>query len=91
MFAGTFFFKTSLPINDIMHLARLWLCRASVTFALGYTGHNSHAICDYFSYFRQLGADFLDSHELEIGGDGVIVELDESKVWKKKIQSWSPG
>jgi transposase-like protein len=84
VFAGTFFFKTSLPINEIMHLAHIWLCKGSVSFAMSYTGHNFHTICDYYSYFQKLVADSLDPHELEIGGQDVIVELDESKFGKRK-------
>jgi hypothetical protein len=69
-----------------MHLAYLWLCRASSSCAIAYTGHSSHTVSSYYSYFRQLTADSLDEHEheLEIGGPGIIVELDESKFGKKK-------
>ncbi len=67
-----------------MHLAYLWLCRASSSCAIAYHGHSSHTVSSDYSYFRQLAADSLDEHELEIGGPGIIVELDESKFGKRK-------
>ena len=73
-----------MPTNEVMHMAHLWLCRAPVTTVIAYTGHSSHTVCTFFSYFRQLVADSLDVNELEVGGPGVIVEIDESKFGKRK-------
>ena len=77
VFAGSFFSKTKLPPNKIMHLAYLWLCKSSVTFAMAYTGHSSATICAFFKYFRDLVADSLDEIDYCIGGEDVEVELDE--------------
>lgn len=53
--------------------------------SLHYTGFSSHTICNYFSIFRVLVADSLEFSDLKIGGEGVIVELDESKFGKRKF------
>jgi hypothetical protein len=82
--AGTFFSQCNLPLNKIMHLAFMWLCKCNTSFAIAYTGHSSHTICTYFSYFRQLVSDSLDELDYCIGGEGVEVELDESKFGKRK-------
>jgi transposase-like protein len=84
VFTHSFFFKSSLPVSKVMHLAHIWLCRGIPTFAIAYTGHSSATITSYFSYFRQLVADSLDFVDMQIGGEDVIVELDESKFGKRK-------
>ncbi len=66
-----------------MHLAYLWLCKCSGSFAVAYTRHSSDTICAYFKYFRQLISDSLDELDFCIGGDGVEVELDEYKFGKR--------
>ena len=48
------------------------------------TGHSTDSVCAYFKYFRELVADSLEEADYCIGGDGVIVELDESKFGKRK-------
>jgi hypothetical protein len=84
IFAGSFFSKSILPLHKVMHLAFLWLCKSSSSFATAYTGHSSATICSYFKYFCELVADSLDEINFCIGGQGVEVELDESKFGKRK-------
>lgn len=84
VFAGSFFSKTILPLHRVMHLAFLWLCKSSATFAIAYTGHSSATVSNYFKYFRDLVADSLDELDYCIGGQDVEVELDESKFGKRK-------
>jgi transposase-like protein len=81
---NSFFYKTRLALNQALHLAHLWLCGATADFALQYLGHSSHTIADYFDYFRKLVADSLDTQDFKIGGNGIIVEVDESKFGKRK-------
>ena len=81
---GTFFSQCNLPLNKIMHLAFMWLCKCTTSYAMAYTGHSSHTICTYFIYFRQLVSDSLDELDYCIGGEGVEVELDKSKFGKRK-------
>src|SRR5271155_3811847 len=84
IFSGTLFAKAILPINKIMHLAYLWLCKCTTTTVLIYTGHSPNTVCSYFKYFRQLVGDSLDELDYCIGGICVEVELDESKFGKRK-------
>jgi transposase-like protein len=73
-----------------MHLAYLWLCKTSPSAARSQTGHSKQTICDYFSYFRQLVASFPSIEEQIIGGKEVIVEIDESKMGKRKYHRGHP-
>ena len=84
VFAGTFFSRAVLPINKIMRMAYFWLCRCSTSSVVAITGHSTDTVCAYFKYFRELVADALDEVDICIGGDGVVVELDESKFGKRK-------
>jgi transposase-like protein len=84
VYSGSFFAKSVLPVNKIMHLAFIWLCKCTVSYAIAYTGHSSKTICAYFGYFRQLISDSLDEVDYCIGGQGIEVELDESKFGKRK-------
>ena len=84
VFSGSFFSKCILPLHKIMHLAFMWVCKCTISFAIVYTGHSSKTICAYFAYFRQLICDSLDVVDFCIGAPDDIVELDESKFGKHK-------
>jgi hypothetical protein len=47
-------------------------------------GFARQTVSDFFVHLRQLVADSLDEHDCVIGGEGVRVELDESKFGKRK-------
>lgn len=81
---GTFFSKQKLSFSEIMFLGYLWLCQASIKTISILTGHSSTTICSFQKYFRQLVADSLDLEDVIVGGPGVVVELDESKLGKRK-------
>jgi ISXO2-like transposase domain len=84
IFKHSFFYQQTLPKNEILHLGHLWLCGASVSVIRMYLGFAEDTIIDYFAYFRRLVADSLDELDFLIGGEGVIVEIDESKFGKRK-------
>jgi hypothetical protein len=48
------------------------------------TGHSSNTITEYMRFFRELVIDMLPDLDQKIGGDGIIVEVDESKFGKRK-------
>jgi transposase-like protein len=48
------------------------------------TPHSSATIVDYYGFFRALVADSLNEEDWTIGGDEIIVEVDESKFGKRK-------
>lgn len=84
VFAGTFFFKQVLPLNQIMELAYHWLSKSSVNTTIAQTGRSSSTVCAYYKYFRELAADSLNEVDFCIGGKDVVVEIDESKFGKRK-------
>jgi transposase-like protein len=81
---NSFFAGSKLPVNDILLLGYCWLSKMSNETLLMIMQHSSATITAYFEYFRQLVADSLDLEDMVIGGDGVVVEIDEAKFGKRK-------
>lgn len=65
-------------------MAYLWISKSSVETTQIITGIARQTVCNFFSHFRQLVACCPIIEENVIGGEGVIVELDESKIGKRK-------
>jgi hypothetical protein len=84
LFKGTFFSKSRIACNEIMHIAYLWLTRCTADTIRSHTGHSTNTITDYSSYMRQLVASTLETDDMLIGGDGIVVQIDETKMGKRK-------
>jgi hypothetical protein len=89
MFNGSFFAMCKLPCCEVMNLAYLWLCGASYTLLLNATHHSPNTITSFLKYFNLLVGQSLEEHTCLIGGlddagNPIEVELDESKIAKRK-------
>jgi transposase-like protein len=80
----SFFSGGRLSVNLVMQIAYLWLLNMPSSGIRNYTGHSSATIASYLKHLRQLVSDHIRSSDLQIGGEGVIVEVDESKFGKRK-------
>lgn len=80
----TFFFGSRLSCLKIMRLANLWLSGATPQVARLQTGHGKHAVADFYRHFRHLVSSSLLEHDRVIGGQGITVEIDETKLGKRK-------
>ena len=80
----SFFANSRLAVHDCLLLGYLWLVGASVSTALSMTKHSKPTVVDYFGYFRQLVTSSLNLEDTVIGGENIIVEVDESKFGKRK-------
>lgn len=81
---GTFFYASSISTVDILRLAQLWLAKVPAVSCINLTGQSSHTICHYYQHFRQLVSSALKEEDQVIGGPGVVVEIDETKLGKRK-------
>uniref|UniRef100_A0A0K0ER96 Transposase n=1 Tax=Strongyloides stercoralis TaxID=6248 RepID=A0A0K0ER96_STRER len=81
---GTFFAGQCLPLGEILHVAYLWLLKTPVAGIISQCGLSSATVCSYLKYFRQLVSDALEEQDCVIGGDGIVVEIDETKMGKRK-------
>ena len=48
------------------------------------TGHSKPIITKFYQHYRNLIAATLDEEDTQIGGQGIEVEIDESKIAKRK-------
>ena len=82
--SGSFFQNSRVNCCKIMLIGYLWLLKTSVVSTSIQVGVCKQTIIDYFRYFRELVASDPVFEDNVIGGEGVVVELDESKIGKRK-------
>ena len=78
--AGSFFSNHRLACSKILLVGYLWLAKSIITI----TGHSDPTIGELSACFRQLVESACDEEDTVIGGEGVIVEIDETKLGKRK-------
>lgn len=81
---NSFFSGSHLKCNEVMLLLYLYLSKASNSTIHMLSGHSEQAIADYRQFYSQLISSSLDDKDTIIGGPGVTVEVDESKLGKRK-------
>ena len=81
---GSFFASSKLPCSKILQIAYFWLQRIPTKAIISMTSMSEHTVCNFSQYFRQLACSALDLSDCVIGGEGIIVEIDESKFGKRK-------
>lgn len=84
IYANSFFSRAHLKCNEVMLLLYLFLTKASNSTIYLILGKSQQAIADYRRFYAQLLANSLDDMDTIIGGHGVTIEVDESKLGKRK-------
>ena len=79
-----FFSGYKLKPNEILLLTYLWLAGDTRNQIMKKTGHSENTVTDYLNVFRDLVAGYVNDCDQMIGGDDIIVEIDESKFGKRK-------
>jgi hypothetical protein len=80
----TIFFGSRLSCSNILYLGYLWLCGTYWSAAHTMTGHSEKTITAYYMHFRNLVINMIDDEDTIVGGEGVEVEIDETKLGKQK-------
>jgi transposase-like protein len=80
----TFFFGSYLSCSQILFLGYLWLTRHTHQQTMTMTGHSSNTVTAFYRHFRVLVESTLSEEDQLIGGPGVIVEIDETKLGRRK-------
>nr|XP_047123618.1 uncharacterized protein LOC124806602 [Hydra vulgaris] len=84
--AGFFESSTSLSVSLILQLMFLWILEVPVTAASEVVGVNEKTSIQWYQYFRDICSfktmDVAAANQL--GGPGLIVEIDESLFFKRK-------
>jgi len=84
IFKDSVFGNARLPPQAVLLIGYLWLTKCSHTSMQLITGCSSATITHFAGLFRQLVANEVEEDEGQIGGENVIVEIDESKFGKRK-------
>jgi transposase-like protein len=82
--AQSFFCGHKLPCSRILFLGWLWLNNVPVSSMIAMSGHGSESVCAFQAFFRQLVSDSVEIETATIGGPNIIVEIDETKLGKRK-------
>ena len=83
MFAGG---SRSIRCHEVLLLAYLWLCQSTYTTIKAQTGISPKTIAKWIRIFERVIQLDLEGEDNMIGGEGIIVEIDESKFGKRKNQ-----
>ena len=86
-FTNTFFDGTTckLNISDVIEVLWCWINKISIGQCHLITGVSKNCIIDYYNYCREICAVSLaSSYNDIIGGVGYTIEIDESKLFKRK-------
>jgi transposase-like protein len=84
IFYGTFFYMQNLTPGEILLVGYYWLTCVPVTTTIMHLGHSGNTICSYYKYYRQLVEQSLDFDNTIIGGEGIEVDIDETKLGRRK-------
>lgn len=82
--SGTFFSGSKLKLHEILMLGHLWVNNVQRCSAITMSGHSSATITYFYAHFRQLVASTLSANDQVIGGPGIVVQIDETKMGKRK-------
>ncbi|KAF7636222.1 DDE_Tnp_IS1595 domain-containing protein, partial [Meloidogyne graminicola] len=84
---GTFFQETHLELKKIFELSYFWARRYGKYEELEFeTGISRPAICDWLNFFRDICAEYFIRNPIQIGGEGIVCELDETIVVRRKYE-----
>jgi transposase-like protein len=81
---GSIFTSSKLSVNRIIYICYLWLAKCSNGSIELITGHSSATISTTIASIRMMINLNISENTEKIGGEGVIVEIDESKFGKRK-------
>jgi hypothetical protein len=77
-----FLVSTNLTL-PILKLAYFWMHNIGRDDTASMTGISKPTVTAYFNYLKQLAADDVGEHHVVIGGQGITVEIDESKFGRR--------
>ncbi|KAJ1519070.1 hypothetical protein ONE63_011312 [Megalurothrips usitatus] len=86
----TFFEGTHVSFEDTFIAHWTWICHVSSRDASKLTGITREALEQYHRYFRDIASwKILSMPRFQLGGEGVVVQIDESVVTKRKYNTGS--
>ncbi|KAE8739811.1 hypothetical protein FOCC_FOCC014679 [Frankliniella occidentalis] len=97
--SGSWFEKSKMPLRKIVLITYMWAERFSQAQVMRECSISSKTVVDWFSFCREVCTTLMLRYHEPIGGEGKIVEIDESmfnkrkqnRGSKKKCQQWVFG
>jgi ISXO2-like transposase domain len=84
IFKGSYFAGVRGPKREVMLFLYQWLCRDTATQIGIKTGWGKQKVAQWTRNVEELVSTLVLGTEQQIGGDGIVVEIDESKFGKRK-------
>lgn len=84
IFKHTFFENTKMPLNSLIWIAYMYLHKMPISGIISTSGIHSEAVSEWTKFIRQMVADCVESEQVKIGGPNIIIEVDETKLGKRK-------
>ena len=82
---GTFFSKSHLSLQQIICLTFCWAAKIPATTTVAMAEVCLSSVCQWYQYLREMcSTALIESDDYTLGGDGVVVQIDESVVTKRK-------
>ena len=84
IYNGSVFGNTRLSPTKVFFIGYLWLIGCPNSSIQVMTGCSSGTITSFAKLFREMVTNEIEETQTQIGGEGIIVEIDESKFGKRK-------
>lgn len=80
---GSFFAKSKISLQCWLHVMYLWCNGVLQGQAANLTGISERTMVDIYNFFREVCVMYFQQHPIQLGGDGVICQIDESQFQSK--------
>src|SRR5260363_378943 len=90
IFTNSWFENARLSVNKIFEIYYLWLLKVPMISMSIYTGSATSTITNHVNNIRDLMGTQVQLHKQKIGGPGIIVEIDETKIGRNKYHRGKP-
>ena len=80
----SFWSQSHVPLCKAVELLVLWAFKEPIVNTIGFTGLSETTVIQWFAYFRDVCSWWLNNNPYQIGGPGLVVEIDESLISRRK-------
>ncbi len=84
IYKNTIFENKNVSINVILQIAYFYLSKLPITSLIEFTGCSSRTITEWTLIVREICSESIKKEDQKIGGEKIIVEIDETKLGKRK-------
>lgn len=81
---GSFLSGHKISMSQFIFLAYFWSRKTSISAVVSMTKISERSAIQWYSYFRDACSHYLVTHPQQIGGIGVVIEIDECLISRRK-------